>query len=102
MYDYENAYDLARKEIRRLHAVIDEYKQEHKQTLLNQQIACEREISKIAALAAQAYPEHFNNYSDVKKGFDCTNNEESAAHEAGYIDGLYTAIGFLTQIKKDR
>jgi len=100
MYDYENAHALAHQEIRRLHAVIDCYKQEFKNKLQKQQIACEREISIIAAEAAQAYPEHFNNYSDVKKGFDCANNEESAAHEAGYIQGLYTALEFLTQIKK--
>tara|TARA_Y100001937_G_scaffold123004_1_gene185161 strand:- start:220 stop:384 length:165 start_codon:yes stop_codon:yes gene_type:complete len=33
MYNYENAHALAHQEIRRLHAVIDEYKQEFKHEL---------------------------------------------------------------------
>jgi|TARA_R100000081_G_C4689351_1_gene101663 cell shape-determining protein MreC len=33
MYNYEHAHELARQEIRRLHAVINEYKQEFKQEL---------------------------------------------------------------------
>ena len=92
--------DSARQEIRRLHDVIDCYKQEFKNKLLNQQIACEREINKIATSAAQSYPEHFKTYNDVKEGFNCANNAETAAYESGCIEGLYIAIGFLTQIKK--
>ena len=33
MYNYEHAHELAQQEIRRLHAVINEYKQEFKQEL---------------------------------------------------------------------